>query len=90
MRAPSNAAYSALLAERDEFKNRCKALIPENQCIQTLAEEANELHAMVPDIEKSNALVGSTSTKARNLKNYVVAEECVIAFEADLTDAQDA
>lgn len=32
LRAPLTAAYSTLLAERNEFKNRCEALMPESQC----------------------------------------------------------
>lgn len=75
MGVPSTASCSALLAERNESKSSCTALMLGNQCITELAEEAKELRAMVVDIEKSNASVQSTSTKRQSRKELTVAKQ---------------
>lgn len=49
--APSTTAYSALLAERNESKNRCDALMVEKKSIQCLMEEAKQLRAKVANME---------------------------------------
>lgn len=37
---PSTPLFSALLAEREDYENRCEALTFENQCIPALFDEA--------------------------------------------------
>lgn len=88
--APSTAAFSTLLAERDEFKSRCRALLLENQCIPRLVKEAKETGERVAAIEKLSTLAKSSPTIERNEKLSVVAEKRVITLEAELKVAQDA
>lgn len=43
---PSIAAYSAIPAERDDFKNHCNALMLVDCCVPGLVKESNQLRAM--------------------------------------------
>lgn len=61
--APSTAAYSALLAERDKFRNHREVLILENQCIVGLMEETNQLRAKIADMKKINNSAKATFVK---------------------------
>lgn len=88
--APSTAAYSALLSERDEFRNRCEALILKYQCTLGLEEEAEQLRAKVADLEKTNASAKDTLVRGKREKRSTVAERLVNALVAELKEARDA
>lgn len=49
---PSTAAFSALLADREDYKNCCEALTIENHCIPGLASEAKKLNKKLAKLEK--------------------------------------
>lgn len=49
---PFNAVFSALLAEREDYKNIFEALTIENQCIPGLASEAKEICKKLAELEK--------------------------------------
>lgn len=50
---PSMAAFSALLAEQEDYKNCCESLVLENHCTPGLAAEAKELHKKLTEREKA-------------------------------------
>lgn len=50
--APSPAAYSALLSERDDFKIHCEALMCKKRSTPDLAEEARQVWAVLRILEK--------------------------------------
>lgn len=77
--APSTAAYSALLAERDKLRSRCETVILGNQCMPCLAEEAKQLRAKVADTEKLNALAGGLPDKEKRKTGYRHREACECA-----------
>lgn len=60
----SAAAFSALLAERENNKICCEALTIENQCILGLAADSKELQEKLADLEKAGA-ASKTAPKIR-------------------------
>lgn len=57
---PSTAAFLALIAKRGDFKNCCKALTLDNQCISGLAAESKELCETVVQHELADAATKAT------------------------------
>lgn len=85
---PSTVAFLALLAEREEYKNRCETLTLENQCIPGLSAEARELREKLTEYEKSDA---ASKTTRRRLKNRATtADKPVVLLEAELADGRAA
>lgn len=52
---PSTAAFHALLAKREDYKNRCKALTLENPCIAGLVAETKKLRETLTSGERADA-----------------------------------
>lgn len=71
-------ALSALLAERDESKNRCEALNLQNQCILGLAAEAKELSEKVSKPKKT-VVAAKTTPKRSEKKQQSAANRRVVA-----------
>lgn len=81
--APLTTAYLALLAIRNEFMNRCEALMFEKRCIAGLAKETKWLRAKFADMEKSNALTKGTSVKRKRKYLLTVIKRRVKKLEAE-------
>lgn len=67
-------AFSALFAERNDFKNRCEALTLENQCIYGSAAEAKELRERMSDREKTD-LAAKTTFKSCGKTHNIAADK---------------
>lgn len=77
---------SALLAERENYKDRCEALMIENQCISGLAFEAKVLGEKSTDCEK--AVVASKTTPKRQKKIRLAANKRVTTLRTKLANAK--
>lgn len=86
---PSTAAFLALHAKPEDFKNCCKVLALENQCIPELAARAKELQERMDDREDTDT-AAETTTKGHEKKRTIAPREWVVVLEAELTEANAA
>lgn len=70
----STALLSALLAEQNDFKNRCEGLYLENQCVSGLVAEVKDLWETMTNREKADA-AAKPSSKGRRKKRVTIADE---------------
>lgn len=85
----SIAAFSVLLTDRDELRNRCEALMMKNQCIAGLAAEAKKLRENLTDCVKTDG-TSRPSPKCRGRKRVTTTDKRLIALEAKLEEAETA
>lgn len=57
---PSMAAFSVVLAGREDYKNRCEALTVENQCIFRLGSEENKIREQLVKRDKAGTATKTT------------------------------
>lgn len=81
----STAALSALLAEREDYPNRCEALEIENQCLPGLALEAKKIRKKLAKPEKADT-ASKTTAKGRN-KSVTAVDKHMGTLETELTSA---
>lgn len=86
---PSTAAFQAVLAGQDDFKNHCEALKPENQCIHGLAAETMKLQERIADSDMTDSAAKTTS-KGCGKKRATAASRRGVLLEAELAKAKAA
>lgn len=81
-------AHLALLAERDEFKNRCEELALESRCVSSLVIETKKLQEEVAKHEKRDALAKGALAKGRGKKQASVSNNRVVILKVELTETK--
>lgn len=85
---PSTAVFSALLGEKEDYKNRCETSLVENHCIPGLAAEVKKLRKKLAECEKTDA--ASKSAPKRRKKRATAASRRLVALVAELPNARAA
>lgn len=84
---PSTAAFSAQIAEWEDYKNRCEVFTLKNQCISSLAAEAKKLRTILPDHEKTEAAL-KTAPNGRGKKRATAADRRMATLETKLASTE--
>lgn len=84
---PSTEAFSAQLAEPQEYKNRHEAWMIENQCTLGLTAEAKELQEKLAGHEKTDA-AWKTAPKSCGKKRAIIVVKRVATLAIELANAK--
>lgn len=85
---PPTAALPALLAEREDYRNRFETLTLKNQCILWLAAEEKELRQKLAERKKADN--ASKATPEGRKTRTTAADKRLDAFETELVGAMAA